>query len=138
MKRWKVWSAFASVFVVGVIVGVVGVGMVLKQHFSMPSDPEAFRETMKARIVEKIVDNVEPDAAALPEVEAIVDDTVREMEAIRNEVFPRARLILEEARRRMSETLTPEQMERFDEMIEERRQGRFGLLQLPPPPPPMP
>ena len=138
MKRWKIWTAFLSVFAVGVLVGVVGVGVFLKHHFSMPSDPETFRESMKTRIVEKIVDRVEPDAAALPEIEAIVDDVVTDMDAVRSEAFPKIKATLERARTRLEQTLTPEQMERFDEMIEERRQGRFGLLQLPPPPPPMP
>ena len=136
MKNWKVWTAFLTVFATGIIVGVVGVGLVIQQHFERPRDMGKFHTTMRARLVKDIVDTVQPDESAIPAIREAVDETLAELEKVRTDTQPRVKAILEKGRKRIIAHLTPEQAVLRDRMAEERKRGKFGFFRLPPPPPP--
>lgn len=136
MGNWKVWTAFISVFIAGTIVGVVGVGLVMQHQFSRAHSHGEFREMMKNRMLSEIRDEVRPDASAMPEIEKILNDLTRELEAFRKTNQPRIKKIFENGKQRIRQHLTPEQAKRFDAMSEKRRKGNFGFLRFPPPPPP--
>ncbi|MGL1861356.1 MAG: hypothetical protein OCC46_02405 [Pseudodesulfovibrio sp.] len=138
MKNWKIWGAFLTVFATGVIVGVIGVGLVIQQHYGPPKDRAEFRENMRKHVVEKFLETVRPDAAAIPNIEAILDQMLSELHAIREEMRPRHKAIMEKSKQQVMQHLTPEQAQRFENMLQNRHRGKFGFLRLPPPPPPMP
>lgn len=138
MRNWKIWTAFLTVFITGIIVGVVGVGLVLNHHFGNRGDVASFHANMRERMIRDIREDVRPNPDALPAIEAAIDATLQELRAIRREADPRVRAALSNGRDRIRAHLTPEQAERFDRMIEARRNGKFGFLRLPPPPPPRP
>ena len=135
MRNWKVWAAFSAVFIAGITVGVVSVGLIIQHHFEKPTDRATFQATMQARLVDDIVDTVQPDESAIPAIREAVAETMEELDRIRTETQPRIRAVFEKARERIITHLTPEQISRFDQMHEDRKIGRFGFLRLPPPPP---
>lgn len=138
MKNWKVWTSFLTVFVAGVLVGVLGVGIALKLHFAPPRDQAQFHNMMRARILGTIKKEVRPDPAAIPAIEAAIDQSMQELETIRKEMHPRIKGAFDKGKERIKAHLTPEQRKRFDAVIKERREGKFDFFRLPPPPPPMP
>ncbi|QGY40524.1 hypothetical protein GM415_10435 [Pseudodesulfovibrio cashew] len=138
MSKWRVWTAFLTVFVCGVLVGVTGLGLFLRQHFRPPEDPSAFRKEMRERVLTDLREEVRPSPGAMAAIAEIVDATQDELEAIREETFPRVEAAFAKGKERISEHLTPEQRKRFEVLLEKRHKGEMGLFRLPPPMPPRP
>ncbi|BDQ33581.1 hypothetical protein [Pseudodesulfovibrio portus] len=136
MKNRKVWTAFLSVFVAGVIVGAAGLGMTLRFHMKPPRDRQEFHAKVRSHLLEELVEEVRPDKAAIPAIAASLDQTLHELEAIRESVDPKVKATFERGHERIRQQLTPEQIKRFDAMLENMRTGKFGLFRPPPPPPP--
>jgi len=137
MLRWKVWAAFLTVFAAGVIVGAAGLGLMLKLHFAPPKDPVAFHQKMRRHMVEEFMEAVRPEAAKVPAIRQEIESVFDQLDALREDIRPRTATILKDSEVRIKALLTPEQAERFDQLIKEKRRGP-GLLELPPPPPPGP
>lgn len=135
MGNWKVWTTLGSVFITGIIVGVVGVGVFMQHHFEGPREKGHFRERVKARMMEDIIDEVEPAPSAIPVIAQIIDEAALKLDTLRQENRPKFKAVFNELKIRISAELTPEQTKRFEELIDKRRKGRFGFLRLPPPPP---
>ncbi len=138
MKNWKIWTAFLTVFAAGIIAGAVGVGVIMKYHFMPPRNPAEFRQIMRQRLLDDIMENVHPDPAAIPDIKETLHQILNEVEEIRREMHPRIKGIFENGKERIKAHLTPDQAIKFDKMTEEQKKGRFGFLRLPPPPPPIP
>jgi len=135
MNKWKIWTAFLTVFATGIIVGVLGVGLVMQHHFKPPRDHAAFLKTMRQRFLEDITEKVQPDLSAIPAIKVALDETIDELDSIRNETHPKIKAVLEKGRERIKAHLTPEQTKRLDQMIQDRRSGKFSFFRLPPRPP---
>lgn len=137
MRNTKVWTAFIAVFICGIVVGVTGVGLVLKYHFTPPKDPAQFHTRMRARLLDEIKDEVQPDPAAIPYIESALRDLTRELEIIRRETHPRLKEAFRKSKAQIKEHLTVEQTQRFDELVRKQKEGRGRLFRFPPPPPPI-
>lgn len=138
MKKWKIWTAFLTVFAAGILVGMAGLGLVLKHHFAPPENPAEFHRHIQQRMLEDFLESVQPDPSAIPAIQAVLNQVFEELNAIRDATRPRLEMILKNGEKRIKTHLTPEQAARFDRMIKERRRGGPGFLRLPPPPPPLP
>lgn len=138
MKNWKIWTAFLTVFASGIIIGVVGVGLIIQHQFPPGKNPAEFQKAIKHRFMTNFIEEVQPDANDIPAIEAAMDETMNEFDAVRTETGPRFKAILEKGNERIRSHLTEEQVERFDEMIDDFKKRRFNFLRFPPPPPPMP
>jgi len=136
MKSWKVWTAFLSVFVAGVIVGAAGLGITLRFHMKPPRDMQEFHARVRSHLLEHLMDEVQPDQAAIPAIAKSLDQTLHELEAIRESVDPKVKATFERGHERIRQHLTPEQRKRFDAMLKNMRSSGFGLFRPPPPPPP--
>ena len=132
MKRWKIITALALVFVLGVLTGVVGTGMTLKHGppFS-PRDPEG----RKARIMERLERKLDLTAEQKVRVAAIVDR--RHGQA--REQFRRHRQALQafmtQSFADIRKELTPEQQTKLDAFqteVEERFRKRGRRFHHPP------
>ncbi|MDD3312899.1 hypothetical protein [Pseudodesulfovibrio sp.] len=137
MQRWKIWTAFLTVFAAGVIVGVAGLGLVLKHHFAPPRNPAEFHQKMRRHMVDDFMESVRPDAAKAPAIRREIESVFDRLDALREDTRPRIEAILKDGEARIKAQLTREQAERFDRLIKDKRRGP-GLLELPPPPPPGP
>ena len=134
MQRWKVWTAFLTVFAAGVIVGVAGLGLVMKIHMAPPKNPAEFHQRMRQHMVEEFMETVRPDPDRRTEAKAAISAVFDRLDALREDTRPRIEAILKDGEQRIKSLLTPEQAARFDRLIEEKkRPGPFG----PPPPPPL-
>ncbi|CCH48569.1 hypothetical protein [Pseudodesulfovibrio piezophilus] len=138
MQNWKVWTSFLTVFVAGAIVGIIGTGIFLKFHFTPPKDASSFRAMMRHHFLEEITDEVNPDPTAIPAITTIIDESLAELDHARQDMHIRLKGILKKGRDKIMTHLTPEQQERFDRLIRERKAGRKGMLNFLPPPPPPP
>jgi len=133
MQRWKVWTAFLTVFAAGVIVGVAGFGLVLKFHLIPPGDPAEFHRKMRQHMVEEFMETVRPDPDKAAAIQAEIESVFDRLDALRDEARPRIEAILRESKQRIEGMLTPEQVDRLERLIKEKK--RPGLLGPPPPPP---
>lgn len=133
MKRWKIITALTLVFVLGILTGVVGTGMVFKQgwHFG-PRDPEK----RKAFIIQRLERKLDLNADQKARVAAIVD---RRHAAARDQ-FRRHRQALHafmlESFAEIRLELTPVQQVKLDALqvdMEERFRKRGRRFHLPPP-----
>lgn len=136
--NWKIWTAFLSIFVAGAFAGAVGVGVYMKFHFGKHRTPEDFRAKMESRLYNDIVKEVRPAESALPEIKAAIGRVLDELHGIHEESRPRIKAAFEKGRKEIESHLTPEEIERFNDLREKRRKGDFGFFRLPPPPPPPP
>jgi len=136
MKKWKIWAAFISVFAAGAIFGVVGFGLTLKMHMKPPRDHAEFRNKVRTHLMERIIDEVEPNPEAIPAISAILDQTMVELDAFKKENHPKLKGIFTSGRKRIKEQLTAEQQQRFDSLVDDMRNRRFNFFRPPPPPPP--
>lgn len=134
MQRWKVWTAFLTVFAAGIIVGAAGLGLVLKMHFAPPKDPAEFHHRMREHMIADFMETVRPDTAKIPALTAEIGALFDRLDALRTETQPRIKAILKDGETRIRAYLTPEQAERYERMIRDRRRGP-GLFPPPPPPP---
>lgn len=136
MKSWKVWAAFLSVFAAGIIVGVAGLGLTLHFHMKPPRDMKEFHATVRTHLLEQLMREVRPDEAAVPAIGQALDQTLKELEAIRESVKPKVKEAFERGHDRIRQYLTPKQRDRFNAMLKAIRRDPFGLFRPPPPPPP--
>ncbi len=124
MKRWKMVAAFAVVFVLGMMVGVVGTGVAIKHGPAFgPRDPEG----RKAFILKRLDRRLELTASQKTRVAAIVNrrhDKAREQ-------FRRHRQALHafmtQSFAEIRRELTPEQqikLDAFQNELEERFRKR--------------
>jgi Spy/CpxP family protein refolding chaperone len=132
MKRWKIITALALVFILGVLTGIVGTGIAFKHGL-----PFGFRdpEQRKAFIMKRLERKLDLTAAQLVRVAAIVD---RRHDQARDQ-FRRHRQALHafmaESFAEIRKELTPEQQVKLDAFEAElearfRKRGR----RFPPPP----
>lgn len=131
MPKWNIIAGLVMVFVLGVLSGALGTGMVLKRHHLFFSDrPEGRKEF----IMERLTRRLELSEAQQARIGAIVD-------RVQAETFERIRegrrIVREQLEKGFAEIrkeLTPEQQRRLDEMkadLERRRKERGKRLHGP-------
>ncbi|BCS88235.1 hypothetical protein [Pseudodesulfovibrio sediminis] len=135
MKKWKIWAAVVSVFTAGVLVGAVGLGVTLRYHMAPPKSRAEFQARISEELMERIVKHVRPDPSAIPDIKAVILQTMAELQALRGEIEPRHKAIIETGNARIKALLSTEQQARFDKITEDIKKGRFSLFRPPPPPP---
>ncbi len=124
MRRWQAMVALAGLFALGVFSGSLGAHLYYVRSAERMPGPPPFLGPFFSHRLERGLD-LSPAQRA--EVLRILDDSHREAEALRGEVAPRLREVMERADERIRALLTPEQRQRFDEMRQRhrRRAERF-------------
>lgn len=138
MKHWKIWTAFAAVFLAGAMVGVTGVGLVIKHHFGAKPDQAEFHRILQERITRDIQKELGLTEAETMPIRTEVGDTLDQLRQLHEQGRPKVKTIVTDGLQRLKSHLTPEQRARLDEMIRKHREPRFNLFLPPPPPPPFP
>jgi Spy/CpxP family protein refolding chaperone len=113
-KRLKVWLVLFGVFLLGTATGAALAGIYHLRHRPAMIEPrgghgDAFLERMRRELSL----NDQQTAA----VRSIVDDARNEFHALRNEARPRFEAIRQKERERLRALLTPDQQQRFDQMM---------------------
>jgi hypothetical protein len=127
VRRWIALATVASLFVVGVVVGALGMHLYYAQRLGRPGAPPG----MIARSFE---DRLQRELRLSPEqmsqMHAILEEGHAERERIHAELAPRVHEHMERIHRRiLQEVLTPEQRVRFEELhaAHPRRADAFVL-----------
>ncbi len=136
MKNWKIWTAFLTVFIAGISVGVFGSGLYVKHRLHPRNhNPAEFHKIIKERMLSHIQNEVHPSPEIMPAIESILDETLDKARDLRREVHPRIKTILEDGQSRIKALLPPEQQERFEAFTKRLREQPHKYLPPPPPPP---
>ena len=125
MKRWLALLALAGLFALGVVAGGLGAHLYYARALDrpLPGPPPLFGRLMGPRLER----HLELTSEQSSELRRILDESRREAEAMRRELAPRMRDVMERAENRIDEILTPEQRQRFAELRRHhrRRADRF-------------
>jgi Spy/CpxP family protein refolding chaperone len=124
VRRWLALLALAGLFLLGVVSGGLGAHLYYARSLERPPGPPPFfAGAMGARLERQL--DLTPEQAR--QLRRILDDSRREAEAMRRELAPRMREVMERSEARISELLTPEQRQRFAELRRRhhRRSERF-------------
>ena len=139
MSRFVAVAAAIALVVSGVIVGALGAYLILdrpERHDRMwrpqpppPPPPGPFTREMESRL------GLSDDQ--LKAIHTILRESREQSDEIRRELRPRLEAHLDATRKRISETLTPEQRTTFEAMVaEDRARADRFFLDGPPPGPP--
>jgi Spy/CpxP family protein refolding chaperone len=122
MKNWKGIAGVMLVFILGSICG----GVVM--HMVNSSRMEAFVDggpgAREELLVKRLTRQLDLDSRQLEQIRPIVHETHASIRQIRQQSRPQAEGILNESQRRISEILRPEQREKFDKIIADRKAHR--------------
>lgn len=119
-------AAVLSLFLVGVLIGGLGVHVWYATRPPGPPPPGPARgERMHdGPFGPRLMRTLDLTDEQRERIEAILEESRREAESLREEIAPRIREQAERTRARLAEVLTPEQLERFDALM--RRHGPRG------------
>ena len=118
MKRWQALVALAGLFVLGVVSGGLGAHLYYARALDRPPDPPPF---FGGPVGPRLERHLELTAEQRQQLGEILDQSHREAEALRRDLAPRMREVMERSEQRIRELLTPEQLERFEELRRRQR-----------------
>ena len=151
MKRWIAILSVIGLFVIGILIGSLGTHLFYANRLLKPEGPPGmgkrmFTERLEARL------NLTPEQRQ--EIHRILEESHVRAESFRDSMAPQVRALMEETHERITAVLTPEQLEKFEEMRQTHHQrarewflgghgprhghGRGRGLGPPGPPPPTP
>jgi len=136
MKKWKLIMSVALVFVLGLLAGSMGTGLYVKHRFRPPKkDPSE----MRAFILERFSQKLDLTEEQRKVFKRIIDQVREKLEEHFRKTHSEIGQIVKPGFSQMREVLSPEQQERFDELLERferhrKQRPKYG----PPGPPPRP
>jgi Spy/CpxP family protein refolding chaperone len=131
MKNAKAIAGVVLVFVLGAVCG--GVGTYLVQRSKMDhfiSGGPAAREEL---LIKRLSDRLALDDRQLEQIRPIVHETHEAIRRVRQQSRPQVEALINDSQRRISALLRPDQQEKFERLMAERR--AHGHQGAPPPPP---
>jgi Spy/CpxP family protein refolding chaperone len=133
MRKWKLVISVALVFILGVLVGSMGAGLYMKHRFPHPKrDPSEMRAFILKRFSEKL--DLTDDQRN--EFKAIIDQVGERLEEHFRRTHSEVGNIIEPGFSQMRAVLSPDQQEKFDELIERLERHRKERPKHGPPGPP--
>jgi Spy/CpxP family protein refolding chaperone len=132
MKKWKLVISVALVFILGVLVGSMGAGLFIKHHFPPPKgDPSE----MRAFILKKFSQKLDLTEEQRDGFKAIIDQVGERLEEHFRKTHSEIGEIVEPGFSQMRKLLSPDQQEKFDELIEKFEKHRKAEAEFGPPRP---
>jgi len=130
MKKWKIVISVTLVFVLGVLVGSMGAGLYMKHHFPHPKgDPSEMRAFLLKRFSQKL----DLTEAQRDEFKAIIAQVGERLEEHFRKTHSEIGEIVEPGFSQMRKLLSPDQQEKFDELIERFERHRKDRPKFGPP-----
>jgi len=122
MKNWKAIVGALLVFLLGVMAGTLGtVGMI--RHRWMQRCPRVVADIVVRRLSWKL----RLDHAQRGQLRTIVDNGWQEMKAVQAQVRPQTEGVLSNSEVKVRAILRPDQQEKFDKLIAERKAKQAQL-----------
>jgi len=124
VKRWQALIALTGLFVLGTVAGGLGAHLYYARALDRPPEPPPF---FAGRLGPHLVRRLDLTPEQGEQLRQVLAESRREAEAMRRELAPRMREVMERSERRIQEILTPEQRRRFAELRRDsrRRSDRF-------------
>ena len=110
MKSWKFKAGIVGVFALGVVVGVVGTGVVLRYRYGNGLNRP---EQAVDRIVDKLSHELRLSDDQIQVIRPIVTDSFTKMRALRSRLTPEVEALIEQTSARIRPYLTPEQQKQL-------------------------
>lgn len=133
MKKWKLVTGLALVFVFGFLVGSFGTGAYIKHRFGPPKrDPSA----MRAFLLNKFSQKLDLTEKQKNEFKTIIDQVGERLEEHFRKTHSEIGEIVEPGFSQMKKVLNPDQQKKFDEMIEKFKRHRKSRRKFGPHVPP--
>ena len=112
MKKWKLVTGVALVFILGVLAGSLGTQLYQRQWSErFWKDPAARRAVFLQRLTRKL----DLTEAQQKEFKAIVEEVDRKLVTLRNVTHTEIKRIIDESFAQMKEKLDPEQQKKLEE-----------------------
>jgi len=135
MKQWKIVSGILMVFLLGVLAGALLEHRVYQHRLGRfyRGGPQAAEDA----IVRRLSRDLSMDDAQREQLRGIVHEAQAEIAPIRRQIRPRVEEIIEGAQAKVREILHPDQQQKFDKLVAERkarmekRYGQEGVTPLP-------
>ena len=116
MKTFKSLLLVALVFLAGVVAGVVGTRIVVRQ---VMGEVIAHPETVPPRVERNLAFRLRLDSGQRVKLHEIMSGTHGQLKDLRQEYRPRVILVLSNANNQITALLTPEQLARFEKWKKE-------------------
>jgi hypothetical protein len=120
MSRWKPALALLLVFVAGMVVGVVGTRMVVRQVANeMLKNPESARGIFQMQMELRLARRLHLGPVQRERVREILSEMQGQMKFINQETQPRRAQVITNAEAQIDLVLSPEQKAEFEKLKEE-------------------
>jgi hypothetical protein len=122
MKNWKAIAAVLLVFILGAFCGGVVTHMVHRSRMEafVGGGPVAREELLVKRLTRQL----DLDTRQLELIKPIVHETHANISRVHQLSRPQVEVLLEESQRQISAVLRPEQREKFEKIIADRKKHR--------------
>ena len=124
MNRFKPWLLLSLVFLAGICVGVVGTRVVVRKIIT---NPPVIGQMWERDLIREL--KLTPEQRT--KVQKIFARTQEHLRDLRNETQPRVRAILENSNDEIAATLTPEQLPKFKEWVEKKKERLKSFSERP-------
>ncbi len=122
MKNIKAVVGVLLIFILGVTCGTLVTHMIYKARIEtiISGGPEMREEHLVKRLSRKLG----LDSQQREQIKAILDETQSEMRLVRKQLQPQIEDILEKGQVKIRQILRPEQQEKYEKIITERKERR--------------
>ena len=122
MKKWKTIVSIILVFLLGSLAGALITHEIYKHRIEniIRGDPKAMREL----IVQRLNHKLHLDTTQLVQLRVIVNETHAEIKNVRKQIRPEIEEMLESSQNRVRAILRPDQLEKYEKIIAERKKRR--------------
>jgi Spy/CpxP family protein refolding chaperone len=133
MSKTKAILGVCLIFLMGMISGGAVTMKVMEHRFHhfMEEGPGG----MGQMIVHRLTHDLKLDAPQHEKLKQIVESSQKEIQAVRDQLDPQIKRVMESSSTQIRAILTPEQATKFDEIAAKARQRWPGPHHMPPPPP---
>jgi hypothetical protein len=120
MKKWKAIISIIVVFLLGSLAGALVTHEIYQHRIESFIRGEPKREL----IVRRLSHQLNLDTAQVAQLRAIVEETYAGIKSVRKQIRPQIEEILESSQNRVRAILRPDQREKYEKIIAERKKRR--------------
>lgn len=120
MKKWKAIISIIVVFLLGSLAGA----LITHEIYQHRIESFIMGEPKRELIVRRLSHELNLDTAQSAQLRVIVKETYAEIRNVRKQIRPQIEDILESSQNRVRAILRPDQLEKYEKIIAERKKKR--------------